>query len=297
VVEVGPAVSKLKVGDQVFGFTWRNPAEKAHQEYVVAPEFLFGKVPDGFALQEVVTVPNNFVTVWHTFTKDFGFELPWPKPDDYTPKEADQWILVWGGGSSVGQYALQVLKWYGYKKVIATASKGHHDQLRRYGASKCFDYREAAVEKTILDFVDGQTHGGRLSYIYDCIGSLRGSVRPVAQLATPGTNVAILLPIIVKDAAAGVRPEYEMDVEKAADWQEGVEVVGVRTHFYLDNPFLADRLQSEIMPAVLSQKIIEPNEQVIVEGSTLLERAGKALSMLRGKQVSGARLVWRVSDD
>jgi NADPH:quinone reductase-like Zn-dependent oxidoreductase len=295
VVEIGPDVTRLKVGDKVFGFTWRVQAEKAHQEFVVAPEFLFGKLPNGVTMQQAVTLPNNFVTVWHTLTKDFGFELPWPKPEGYTPEGADQGILVWGGSSSVGQYALQVLKWYGYRNVIATASKHHHEKLQRYGAVKCFDYRDTEVIKSILDFASSQARK-RISYICDCIGSLEGSVRPVANIASPGTKVAILLPVIVKDAANGVKPEYEMDVKRCAYWQSGVEAVGVRTHFYLENKFLADKLQPEIMPTLLGNGIVEPNEQVIVEGKTMLERAERALSMLRDKKISGARLVWKVSD-
>ncbi|KAK5280557.1 hypothetical protein LTR40_006185 [Exophiala xenobiotica] len=268
VVEIGSDVTRLKVGDKVFGFTWRGQAEKAHQEFVVAPEYLFGKLPNGVTMQQAVTLPNNFVTVWHTLTKDFGFELPWPKPEGYTPEGADQGILVWGGSSSVGQYALQVLKWYGYRNVIATASKHHHEKLQRYGAVNCFDYRDTEVIKSVSDFASSQA----------------------------GAKVAILLPVIVKDAAKGVKPEYEMDVKRCASWQSGVEAVGVRTHFYLENKFLADKLQPEIMPTLLGNGIVEPNEQVIVEGKTMLERAEKALSMLRDKKISGARLVWKVSD-
>jgi hypothetical protein len=44
VVEVGPDVKRLKVGDKVFGFTWRSPTEKAHQEYSTAEEWLFALV-------------------------------------------------------------------------------------------------------------------------------------------------------------------------------------------------------------------------------------------------------------
>jgi NADPH:quinone reductase-like Zn-dependent oxidoreductase len=44
VVEVGPDVKRLQVGDQVFGFTWRSHQEKAHQEFCTTNEWLFAKV-------------------------------------------------------------------------------------------------------------------------------------------------------------------------------------------------------------------------------------------------------------
>jgi|SRR5690242_18614283 len=44
VVEVGPDVKSLNVGDKVFGFTWRTQVEKAHQEYVTVDEWLLAKV-------------------------------------------------------------------------------------------------------------------------------------------------------------------------------------------------------------------------------------------------------------
>jgi len=44
VLEVGPATKSLKVGDKAFGFLWREAKEKAHQQKVTAPEWLFGKV-------------------------------------------------------------------------------------------------------------------------------------------------------------------------------------------------------------------------------------------------------------
>lgn len=51
------------------------------------------------------------------------------------------------------------------------------------------------------------------------------------------------------------------------------------------------------MPAMLKAGIVQPQKQRIVEGATLLERAQKAMDMLRRKEASMERLVWRVSEE
>jgi len=45
---------------------------------------------------------------------------------------------------------------------------------------------------------------------------------------------------------------------------------------------------------MLGQGIVEANNQRIVDAPTLLERAQKALNLLRSGTVSGERLVWKV---
>lgn len=50
------------------------------------------------------------------------------------------------------------------------------------------------------------------------------------------------------------------------------------------------------MPAMLAEGIIKPTKQKLVEGPTLLARAQKAMDLLRRKEVSGERLVWRVAE-
>jgi hypothetical protein len=48
---------------------------------------------------------------------------------------------------------------------------------------------------------------------------------------------------------------------------------------------------------MLKEGIVAPQKQKIVEGSTMLERAQRAMDMLRRKEASMERLVWRVSDN
>lgn len=64
----------------------------------------------------------------------------------------------------------------------------------------------------------------------------------------------------------------------------------------VQNEFFKDNLQSVIMPTLLAEGVVKPNKVKIVEGKTLLERAQKAMDLLRRKQQSGERLVWRVAE-
>ena len=293
VLAVGSHVTRLSPGDLVFGFTWRNQAEKAHQTHVTAPENLLAKLPAGFELQEAVTLGNNFVSAWHALVEDLGFELPWPKAEGWVPQggKGEEAVLIWGGSSSVGMYAVQILKWYGYRNLITTASERHHGMLKGFGARVCFDYNDKGVVEEIRKAVP------RIPRILDCIGSQAGSLAPLAKIAEKGVKVAVLLPVIVRDATEDEAPEYLMDVAQSAEWAEGVETAGVRTHFYLENEFHAEHLQPTIMPEMLRMGAVKPNKQRIVEGATLLERAQKALDMLRRKEASGERLVWKVADE
>jgi NADPH:quinone reductase-like Zn-dependent oxidoreductase len=177
-----------------------------------------------------VTLPNNFVTAFHAVTTDLDIKLPWPRPCGHVPVNADSAILIWGGSSSVGQFSIEILRYYGYTNILATASRKQHDKLRSLGAKALFDYNDADVMTSLLQA--GGESG--ISLVLDCIGSKNGSIAPISQVVKSGAKVAILLPVIVRDSSETEAPEYEMDVQKAAHWKSGVEVRGVRTHFYHD---------------------------------------------------------------
>lgn len=162
-----------------------------------------------------------------------GLPLPWPRPANPSPVHANSPILIWGGSSSCGQYAIQILSHWGYKNIIATSSPAHHEYLRSLGAKNIFDYRDANVASQILESTGGtNTDGPAVPFILDCIASQSGSLANIAKIAQKGTIVAALLPVIIKDASETEAPEYAMDVQSAADWAEGVVANGVRTHFY-----------------------------------------------------------------
>jgi NADPH:quinone reductase-like Zn-dependent oxidoreductase len=185
------------------------------------------KIPEGITPQAACTVPSNFVAAFQAATHDFRLPLPWPRPENYVPEQSEAAILVWGAASSVGLYAVQILKYYGYKNVIVTASGKHHDMLKEMGAKAAVDYRSDSAVEEILNAASGP-----VKYVLDCIGSLEGSVESIEKIAKAGSIVSIMLPVILRYATDNVEPVYEMDVEKVIEWNEGVEIVGTRTHFY-----------------------------------------------------------------
>jgi NADPH:quinone reductase-like Zn-dependent oxidoreductase len=190
------------------------------------------QIPLGFSLQEAVTLPNNVVTVFHAVTTDFSLPLPWPCPPIPSPPHANSPILIWGGASSCGQYALQILSHWGYKNLLTTASPSHHEYLLSIGAAHVFDYHDPDVSKHIIKV--GQKQTPVIPFIFDCIGSRLGSLAQAAQISQRGTKVAVLTPVVLKDATEDEPPEYSMDTQPHAQWAEGVEVRGVRTHFYME---------------------------------------------------------------
>lgn len=309
-----PSSRNLEVGDKVFGFTWSQQTQRPMQEYITIPAYLAARVPSNITLQEAVTVPSNFCTVVHTITKDLELDLPWPIPKDWESSSSsssantarDKPILVWGAASSVGQYALQVLRLWGYRNVLAVARRKHHDSLKALGATVTFDYGDEDVVDQILSSSssnskeeDANKKTATIPYIIDCIGSLEGTLTPLSKIAGDGTRVAVMLPVILSHASDTEAPEYAMDVKEVTQvqWNTGVELRGVRTHFYPDNEFFKYHLQPDIMPELLEKGVIKPNKQRVVEGKTLLERAEKALDLLRQRDVSGEKLVWRVAEE
>ncbi|KAI0181189.1 GroES-like protein [Hypoxylon sp. FL1284] len=294
VAEVGPDATRFKVGDRIFGYAHLRPEWKAHQEYATAPEWVFGKVPDGFSMEQAVTLPENLVTAFHTMVTDLDLPAPWPKPSGYVPPRAEDRVLVWGGASSVGQYMIAVLRFYGYRHVVATASPRHHAYLAERGAEACFDYNSPTVVEDLLAKY-GQP-GPAFPLIVDCIGSLAGSLGPVSRIAAAGTTVAAMLPVVVKHATDTQAPEYSLDLRGSVPWADGVDARGVRTHGFHQNEFFKKHLQTEIIPCMLASGHVVPNRFRVVEGDNMLDRASKALALLR-KGVSGEKLVWRVSDE
>ncbi|KAH8926694.1 GroES-like protein [Atractiella rhizophila] len=289
VEELGEGVDGLEKGELVQGFQFGALEGHCFQEFLVANKHNFGKLPKHISLAQGATIGDNLVTAFNTLFTELALPLPsnLTPPLPPTPTNVDQNrtpILIWGASASTGQYLIQLLRYAGYTNILATSSPSHHPLLKSFGAAECLDYRSPSVLEEIGAWAK---KSGGFKVVVDCIGSEEGSVKPLASIVnTPGAKVAIMLPVVKKETLS-------LTVEQ--QFKEGVEVIGIRTHFWQRNELFKTKLQTEIIPWVLEKGIVKANDVVEVEGEDMLARASKALDLVRRQQLSGKRAVFEVS--
>lgn len=100
-------------------------------------------------------------------------------------------ILIWGGGTSVAFYALQILKYAGYTNVITTASARNAQQALTLGATQVVHYDDKDVVAKVV-----RAAGGRpIKHIFNVISSSDSINRLAEIVEEAGSKVALLLPI------------------------------------------------------------------------------------------------------
>lgn len=152
------------------------------------------KIPSSYPLEDAASIPDNYVTAMYAAFGSANLSLPLPPqnhfPASSAPENSDQPILVYGAGSSSGQYTVQVLRLAGYTNIITTASPRHHPLLASFGAQACIDYRSTDLGKLIRDAAGGKA----MAAVVDCI-SARASIKAYAPAIDGNTRVAFLMPV------------------------------------------------------------------------------------------------------
>jgi NADPH:quinone reductase-like Zn-dependent oxidoreductase len=172
VAEVGPGVTRFKVGDRVVAFAAggnenrnRN-AEGAFQLYVVIAEYMASPIPDALSFENASVLPLAVSTASvGLFQKDF-LALQHPSAD---AKPTGKTLVISGGATSVGCAAIQLAVNAGYE-VFTTASPKNADYLKSLGAGQVFDYHSRHLVKDIVKALKGKTCAGALAIATGSVG-------------------------------------------------------------------------------------------------------------------------------
>ncbi len=135
VVELGPEVRQLAVGDRVVGF-----AAGTFGPHAVSPVELAAPAPAGFSAAELATLPSVFVTAALAF--------------EFAGLSRGARVLIHAGTGGVGQAAIGLARAAGLS-VYATASAPKQEVLRSLGVEGVFDSRSPGFGSAVLEATDG----------------------------------------------------------------------------------------------------------------------------------------------
>ncbi|KAK5996291.1 Enoyl reductase cheB [Cladobotryum mycophilum] len=184
VVALGSDVARdgpWKIGDRVFGaVNGSNPADTdsgSYSEYIKAVSVFTYRIPDWMSFEQAAglspcCIATAGVAIFQSLELPGTFEKPAEKPVD---------VLIYGGSTSVGGLAIQMVKLLGHRAIV-TCSPKNFDLVKSYGADEVFDYKSPTCAadikkltrnclKYVLDpFAEIKT----MSLCFDAIGRAGG---------------------------------------------------------------------------------------------------------------------------
>lgn len=218
VVSEGPMNKKFNKGDRVF-FQGKigTPESSTFQQYCVMPADLVAKTPQNVTDDEAAGVSLASLAVITGLYHESGGRpikpCPWEQGGDSAGKGKS--IIILGGSSSVGQYAIQLARLSGFSTIVTNASSKHIDYLKSLGATHVLDRATASVD----DYVDaalGQGHA--LHFLYDAISGddtqlLAVQILQSAYSKTSDAASQIIISVyMIKDEAKKLAEQHEPQV-------------------------------------------------------------------------------------
>lgn len=176
----------------------------AFSEYLVArAELEVVPIPGGWSFEEAAQLGVPPMTALQCLYETL--ELPSPFEARSTAGLPQRTILIWGGASAVGQYAIQFAK-LGGLRVLTTASSKNFDLVKGLGADEVFDYRDEKVVEKIraatgnsLDIaIDTISEGKTPAQITGAIGDKGGKVAAILPYESPRPTVKVTFSMITE---------------------------------------------------------------------------------------------------
>ncbi|KAI7086448.1 GroES-like protein [Hortaea werneckii] len=183
---VGPGVTGFHRGDRVAALHELWTPHGSFAEYSVALANSTFHLGDSVSFEEAATVPLPAMTAALGIYQTLSLPLPWQPPKVPRP------LIVYGGASAVGAYAIKFASLSNIHPIIAVAGNG-------------IPFVESLLDPTkgdvVVDYRKGQDHvvkemreaaGDNAAYAFDAI-SEKGSITAIAQVLCKDGKIATVL--------------------------------------------------------------------------------------------------------
>ncbi|EUC35381.1 hypothetical protein COCCADRAFT_3404 [Bipolaris zeicola 26-R-13] len=187
---VGSEVYEFKPGDRVASFHEMMTPGGSFAEYAVGWQHTTFHIPKSVSFEEASTIPLA------AMTSAIGLQLRLGLPDPWTPVPDGKKLplVVYGGATAVGAFAIKIAQKANIHPIIAVAGRGIsyvESLLDRSRGDTVVDYRngDEAVVKGIRDALQGE----KLTYAFDGV-SEKGSYINISKVIEPNGAIALVLP-------------------------------------------------------------------------------------------------------
>lgn len=284
IAAVGPDVTGFSVGDRVFfqGIIGNYDAS-TFQQYCKMPAALVAKTPRNISDDEAAGIMLASVAVLTAYYDKTGHGLAAPWDKDGEQAGQGKAMVILGGSSSVGQYAIQLAKISGFDRIVTNSSAKHVDYLKSLGADVVLD---RATHNAPEDF-KAAIGDVPPAFVFDAISAKDTQIQGVCILGATKTQNSHVITV------QGVDAEAKEAGQKQDPPVEVKQVLGLGSSpalRYLSEP-LARHLGGE--DGYIAKGRFVPNRPVVIGGGL----AGLEDALERNKRgVSGEKVVIRPFD-
>ncbi|WP_461538354.1 zinc-binding dehydrogenase [Spongorhabdus nitratireducens] len=141
IVATGTAVQDWQIGDRVLYHGDMFRPHGGYAEYAIHDSRTLISHPD-LAPEAAASIPCAGWTAWRALVDKLAIA-------------GQKSIFIAGGAGGVGNYAIQIARYFGVEKIITTSSAANHDYLATLGATHLIDYRQEDVYARVMEMTDG----------------------------------------------------------------------------------------------------------------------------------------------
>jgi NADPH:quinone reductase-like Zn-dependent oxidoreductase len=268
---VGKSVYEFAPGDRVASFHEMMTPGGSFAEYAVGWAHTTFHIPANVSFEEAATIPLAAMTA------AIGMFLRLGLPDPWTPATQECPLVVYGGASAVGAYAIQLACLANIHPIIAVAGRGMgfvEGLIDRSKGDVIVDYRKGdeAVVKGIKDALKGR----KLEYAYDAV-SEHNSYTNIVQVLQPEGHLTLVLP---GKKYEGIPESVKKTVTSVGEAHKG------------DKEFAY--VYFKYMVKGLKEGWFKPHPHEVVPGG--LEGVETGLRNLKEGKASGVKYVFKIGD-
>jgi len=184
---VGKDVTEFKAGDRVAAFHVMLQPHGAFSYFAISPAHTAFHIPNKTSFEEAATLPLAYMTAAIGLYHRMELPLPWN-----APSETKIPIIIYGGSSAVGAFALKLIKLnktFSPVVVVAGAGSKYVETLIDPAVDKIIDYRSGDVVAKLREALGGK----KVYYCYDAVSDHKSYIY-ASEVLEDGGKIATVLP-------------------------------------------------------------------------------------------------------